>query len=136
MTSRNLAKPIFPLAPQEYSPRHLDALVQAFSVYLGQMQNAGEGRSTQSVMTNAPTDPTGLETGTVWNDNSVLRIGGTPGTFSVTDLSVSGALQLPSVTTAERDSIASPAAGLFIFNSTTSKLNFYDGSAWREVTST
>ncbi len=41
-----------------------------------------------------------------------------------------------SLTTTERDAIATPRAGLTIYNSTTLKLNFYDGSAWRVVTST
>lgn len=41
-----------------------------------------------------------------------------------------------SLTTTERDAITTPRAGLTIYNSTTLKLNFYDGSAWRVVTST
>lgn len=40
----------------------------------------------------------------------------------------------PSYTTTERDNLT-PTAGLIIFNSTTSKLNFYNGSAWAAVTS-
>jgi hypothetical protein len=39
-------------------------------------------------------------------------------------------------TTTDRDLIASPPDGLTIFNLTTFKLNFYDGTVWREVTST
>jgi len=42
---------------------------------------------------------------------------------------------LPSMTTAVRDAVRSPAGGSFIFNSTTSKLNFYNGTAWEAVTS-
>ena len=34
------------------------------------------------------------------------------------------------MTTAQRDAIATPAAGLIVFNTTTNTLNFYDGSAW------
>ena len=41
----------------------------------------------------------------------------------------------PRMTTVERDAISSPAAGLMIFNTTTSKMNFYNGSAWEEITS-
>lgn len=40
----------------------------------------------------------------------------------------------PSYTTTDRDNLT-PKQGLVIFNTTTSKLNFYDGSAWRAVTS-
>jgi len=38
--------------------------------------------------------------------------------------------QLLNVTTAQRDAISSPNAGLMIFNTTTSTTNFYNGSAW------
>lgn len=44
-------------------------------------------------------------------------------------------VELPSLTTAQRDAVSAPTAGLIIFNSTTSKLNFYTGSAWEAVTS-
>ncbi len=35
----------------------------------------------------------------------------------------------------KRDAIATPAAGLVVYNTTTNKLNFYNGSAWEVVTS-
>lgn len=41
----------------------------------------------------------------------------------------------PRMTTTERNAIATPAAGLVVYNSTTNKLNFYNGSAWEAVTS-
>ena len=43
---------------------------------------------------------------------------------------------LASFTTTARDLLTSVPAGSVIFNSTTSKLNFYTGSAWEAVTST
>ena len=39
------------------------------------------------------------------------------------------------MTGTERDAISSPTAGLIVYNSTTNKLNFYNGSAWEVVTS-
>jgi hypothetical protein len=36
----------------------------------------------------------------------------------------------PRMTTAQRDLIGTPAAGLMIYNTTTNRPNFYDGSAW------
>jgi len=42
---------------------------------------------------------------------------------------------LPSMTTTVRDAVSSPAGGSLIFNSSTSKLNFYNGTAWEAVTS-
>ena len=41
----------------------------------------------------------------------------------------------PSMTTTQRDAIATPIAGLMIYNNTTNKLNFYNGSSWEAVTS-
>jgi len=40
-------------------------------------------------------------------------------------------LLFPRITTAERNAIASPANGLSIFNTTTSCMEYYDGSIWR-----
>jgi hypothetical protein len=41
----------------------------------------------------------------------------------------------PRMTTVQRDAITSVPAGLMIYNTTTNKLNFYNGSAWEAVTS-
>ncbi len=41
----------------------------------------------------------------------------------------------PRMTTAERDAIVNPPEGLEIYNLTTHKKNFYNGSAWEQVTS-
>lgn len=41
----------------------------------------------------------------------------------------------PRMTTTERDAIVTPAEGLEIFNTTTKKKNFYNGTAWEVVTS-
>lgn len=54
------------------------------------------------------------------------------------DITVGGVLQLekvlilPRLTTSQRNSI-NPIAGMIIFNITTSTLNVYDGSSWKEV---
>lgn len=39
----------------------------------------------------------------------------------------------PRMTAQERDAIASPAAGLMIFCTTSNCLNFYDGTVWKEL---
>ncbi len=41
----------------------------------------------------------------------------------------------PRMTTTQRDAISTPATGLMVYNTTTNKLNFYNGSAWEVVTS-
>jgi len=42
---------------------------------------------------------------------------------------------LPAFTTTQRDAVATPPTGMFVYNSSTNKLNFYNGSAWEAVTS-
>jgi hypothetical protein len=41
----------------------------------------------------------------------------------------------PRMTTTQRDAITTPPAGLMVYNTSTNKLNFYNGSAWEAVTS-
>lgn len=53
---------------------------------------------------------------------------------SVLDLvSTTKGLLPPRMTTTQRDAISSPPTGLTIFNTTTNKLNAYNGTAWAEV---
>ena len=56
----------------------------------------------------------------------------TPNSSSILELrsSTLGFLP-PRMTTTERDAIASPANGLVIYNTTTSLLNFYNGTSWQ-----
>jgi hypothetical protein len=44
-------------------------------------------------------------------------------------------LTAKNMTTGQRDAMVSPAPGLIIFNTTTSKLNVFTGSAWQVITS-
>ena len=50
------------------------ALVQSFALYLEQMQNPGEGRSTALTLTNLQTDDSGLETGALFQHNGFVKI--------------------------------------------------------------
>ena len=61
--SRNLVKPFFPKAPEEYDQKYMEQVVRSFSVYIEQMQNPGAGRDTGMVLTNLQTDDQGLEVG-------------------------------------------------------------------------
>ena len=47
--------------------------------------------------------------------------------------STTGGFLPPRMTGAQRDAIGTPAAGLIVYNTTSNKLNFYNGSAWRAV---
>ena len=66
---------------------------------------------------------------------SALVITGTSaGSFGGVVMTANGVV-FPSFTTTNRDLIATPSAGQTIYNTTTAKLNFYNGSAWAAVTS-
>ena len=41
----------------------------------------------------------------------------------------------PSMTTSQRNVISNPIAGVIIYNNTTKKLNFYNGTAWEVISS-
>ena len=70
-------------------------------------------------------------------DNGRVGIGTlTPNASAITEMSstTQGFLK-PVMTTTQRDAIATPAAGLEIFNTSTAKMNFYDGDVWKVITS-
>ena len=50
-------------------------------------------------------------------------------TFSGPVVSQNG-FQLPSFTTTQINAIQNPATGLMVYNSTTSAVTYYNGSAW------
>ena len=72
--SRNLVLPFFPVAPQQYDQQYFAEVVRAFSVYLEQKQNPGEGRNTFMVLTNLQTDDSGLETGALFQQDGFVKI--------------------------------------------------------------
>ena len=72
--SRNLVLPFFPVPPQNYDREYIAEIVRSFSVYLGQMQNPGEGRNTFMVLTNLQTDDSGLETGALFQQAGFVKI--------------------------------------------------------------
>tara|TARA_R110002167_G_scaffold358194_1_gene574076 strand:- start:400 stop:696 length:297 start_codon:yes stop_codon:yes gene_type:complete len=72
--SRNLSIPYFPNAPQSYSQQYSSEVVRAFSLYVQQVQNAGEGRNTFSVFTNLQTDDSGLELGAIFNHEGYVKV--------------------------------------------------------------
>jgi hypothetical protein len=57
-------------------------------------------------------------------------------TRSGNNVAMDNALQLKSYTTAERDALSSSQAGDTIYNTTTGKVEYYDGSSWVETGAT
>lgn len=73
----------------------------------------------------------------IYNIHSYAQVGIsktsiTPDPSSILELrSTDGGFLPPRMTTTERDAINAPATGLVIFNTTTNRLNFYNGSTWQ-----
>ena len=72
--SRNLVLPFFPIPPSEYEQSYFNEVIRSFAVYLDQMQNPGEGRHTTLVLTDLPSNDSGLEDGSIFVVDGVLRI--------------------------------------------------------------
>ena len=64
--SRNLVLPFFPVPPEQYDQQYMEEIVRSFSVYLTQVQNPGEGRNTELVLTNLQLNDQGLEIGSIF----------------------------------------------------------------------
>jgi len=72
--SRNLVRPFFPIPPQGYEQSYFNEIIRSFAVYLDQMQNPGEGRHTALVLTELQSNDSGLEEGSIFVVDGVLRI--------------------------------------------------------------
>lgn len=72
--SRNLPRPYFPVPPVEYQQIYFADLIRAFSVYIEQQANPGEGRNTFTVFTALQTDDSGLEPGAVFEHGGYLKV--------------------------------------------------------------
>lgn len=97
-----------------------DALATAdtFGVYIDS-KNSGSGRAYGIV----------VETG-----KSLFGASGSTADSAILEVvSTTQGVRFPNMTTAERDLIAGPVAGLVIYNTSTSVLNFYNGAAWGAV---
>jgi hypothetical protein len=65
-----------------------------------------------------------------------VGIGTTANASAILDAqSTTKGVRMPNMTTTQKNAIASPAAGLMVFDTTLSKLAVYSGSAWQTVTS-
>ena len=60
----------------------------------------------------------------------------TPSASAILDAqSTTKGVRMPNMTTTQKNAIASPAAGLMVFDTTLAKLCVYSGSAWQTITS-
>jgi len=96
--SRNLVRPFFPIPPSEYEQSYFNEVIRSFAVYLDQMQNPGEGRHTTLVLTDLPSNDFGLEDGSIFVVDGVLRISVVSKPFAAS-FSVTGFVGAVTVTT-------------------------------------
>jgi len=80
-------------------------------------------------------DGTALGNSSVYDNGTSVAIGTTsPNASSLLDLtSTSKGFLQPRMTTTQRNAISSPTEGLTIFNTTTHKPNYYNGTSWIEL---
>lgn len=79
----------------------------------------------------------GVERGRFTPSGQFLIGGTNPDTGKLFDVqSTTQGIGLPSMTTAQRNAIVVAQGGVLIFNTSTAHLEFFDGSNWRQVTST
>jgi len=65
-----------------------------------------------------------------------LGIGTVPNASAILDAqSTTKGVRMPNMTTTQKNAIASPPAGLIVFDTTLAKLAVYSGSAWQTITS-
>ena len=72
--TRRVVRPLFPQAPADYNSAYMASVVQAFSVFLEQVQNPGDLRATTLTLTDLQTNDQGLEIGALFQVQGVVHI--------------------------------------------------------------
>ena len=72
--SRELVPPQFSVPPEQYDRVYFDDMVRSLSQLVVQINNPGELRGTKITLTDLPTSPSGLELGSLYNDNGTVKI--------------------------------------------------------------
>tara|TARA_E500000318_G_C3537588_1_gene203300 strand:- start:242 stop:469 length:228 start_codon:yes stop_codon:yes gene_type:complete len=72
--SRELVPPQFSVPPEQYDRMYFDDMVRSLSQLVVQINNPGELRGTKITLTDLPTSPSGLELGSLYNDNGTIKI--------------------------------------------------------------
>lgn len=71
---RRLPLPVFGNAPNDYDRSFLDDLSRKLNQLMTLLKAPGEGRNTTIVLTNLATNDYGLEPGTIFQADGVLRV--------------------------------------------------------------
>lgn len=116
---------------------HVSNTNQATEILYGQFNGADNKLGVNWNWFTTPTLPQTFNVGgTAYISGQTGINTSTPAASALLDItSTTQGVLLPRMTTTQRDAISSPARGLIIYNTTTNKLNFYNGTAWEAVTS-
>lgn len=71
---RRINLPVFGLAPKEYDYVYLDDLSRKLNLLIAALRSPGEGRQSRLVITDLTTSDSGLEPGTLFQIDGVVRI--------------------------------------------------------------
>ena len=74
MSSNQVAPPMLPEPPIEYTQQYMADLVRSLQTFIEQERNPGEMRGTKLTLTDLPTSATGLETGSLYNDSGTVKV--------------------------------------------------------------
>lgn len=74
MTGSRSPAPYFPVPPADYDQRYFTEVIRAFSLFVQEQRNPGEGRNTFIVLTNLQQNDVGLEPGAVYRQGNNLKI--------------------------------------------------------------
>jgi len=66
--------PTFPRPPEEYGPRYFQDLARSLEALVVAIRTPGEGRQSTIVLTNLQDNDVGLEAGTIFEVDGILRI--------------------------------------------------------------
>ena len=122
----NTPIPFFPVPPSEYTQRYMAEVVRSFSVFATQLTNAALEKP---VLVGVPTSSlSGDPTGTVYNNNTVLRIKSSTAANNTIGMPLPSftVASLPSVETGTLIYVSNGAAGSPV-------VAFGDGSNWLRV---
>lgn len=71
---RRLTLPAFGVAPETYDPRYMNDLSRLLNQLVSALRSTGEGRNTNIVLTNLPSNDYNAEPGTIFEINGVLYV--------------------------------------------------------------
>lgn len=71
---RRLTLPAFGAAPETYDPRYMNDLSRLLNQLVSALRSTGEGRNTNIVLTNLPSNDYNAEPGTIFEINGVLYV--------------------------------------------------------------